>query len=147
MKTSAKGLAFIAEYEGTVLAAYPDPATGGEPWTIATGHTGGVQPGDTCTQAQAMQWLAEDVQEAEDAINRLVKVELTQDQFDAACSFVFNCGAGNFERSTLLKKLNAGDFEGAAEQFKVWNRANGKVMVGLTKRRLAEAALFSSEFA
>lgn len=147
MKTSQRGLDFIAEHEGCVLAAYPDPGSGGEPWTLGFGHTGGVSPGDTCTTAQALHWLAEDVAEAEAAIARLVKVELTQDQFDAACSFVFNCGAGNFEKSTLLKKINAGDFEGAAEQFKVWNRANGKVMVGLTKRRLAEASLFSSEFA
>jgi lysozyme len=147
MKTSQRGLDFIAEHEGTVLAAYPDPATGGEPWTIGVGRAHGVSPGDTCTEAQALQWLAEDVQEAEDAINRLVTVQLTQDMFDALVSFIFNLGAGNFAGSTLLKRINAGDFENASKEFPKWNRAAGRVMAGLTKRRLAESALFQSEFA
>lgn len=147
MRTSERGLAFIAEHEGLMLHAYPDPGTGAEPYTIGYGHTGGVKPGDTCTEAQAMEWLAEDVREAERAIERLVTVDLTQDQFDALVSFVFNLGAGNFGGSTLLKRINAGDFEGASREFPKWNKAAGRVMAGLTKRRLAEAALFSSEFA
>jgi lysozyme len=80
-------------------------------------------------------------------VNRLVKVELTQDQFDALVSLVFNIGGGNFERSTLLKKINARNFDGAADEFPRWNRAAGKVMAGLTKRRHAEQSLFQSEFA
>jgi lysozyme len=147
MKTSPHGLAFIMEHEGCVLSSYPDPATGGEPWTIGVGHTGGVEPGDTCTEVEALRWLSEDAQEAEEAINRLVTVQLTQDQFDALVSFVFNLGAGNFAGSTLLKRINAGDFDGAAAEFVKWNRAAGRVMAGLTKRRLAESALFQSEFA
>lgn len=147
MRTSERGLEFIRDHEGCVLAAYPDPGTGGEPWTIGVGHTGGVKPGDTCTEAQAMAWLAEDVRDAEDAVNRLVKVPLTQDQFDALVSFAFNVGAGNLGGSTLLKLVNAGDFDGAAAQFPRWNRAAGQVLAGLTKRRLAEAALFAGEFA
>ena len=147
MKTSQRGLDFIAEHEGCELTAYPDPGSGGEPWTIGVGHTGGVSPGDTCTTAQALHWLAEDVAEAEAAIARLVKVELTQDQFDALTSFIFNLGAGNFAGSTLLKMVNAGNFDGATGQFVRWDRAAGRVMAGLTKRRLAEAALFQSEFA
>lgn len=127
--------------------AYPDPGTGGEPFTLGYGHTGGVKPGDTCTEAQAMEWLAEDVREAERAIERLVTVPLTQDQFDALVSFVFNLGAGNFGGSTLLKRINAGDFEGASREFPRWNRAAGRVMAGLTKRRHAEAAMFSGEYA
>lgn len=147
MRTSERGLQFIKEHEGCVLAAYPDPATGGDPWTIGVGRAHGVKPGDTCTEEQAMQWLAEDVREAEKAIERLVTVDLTQDQFDAVVSLIFNIGVGNFGRSTLLAMLNAGKFDLAAEQFPRWNRAAGRVMAGLTKRRHAEAALFAGEFA
>lgn len=147
MRTSANGLAFIRDHEGCELTAYPDPGSGGEPWTIGVGHTGGVKPGDTCTMAQAMAWLREDIQEAEAVVNRAVKVGLSQDQFDSLVSLVFNIGGGNFESSTLLKKINAMDFDGAANEFPRWNRAAGKVMAGLTKRRLAESALFQSEFA
>lgn len=147
MQTSANGLAFIRDHEGCELHAYPDPGSGGEPWTIGVGHTGGVKPGDTCTMEQAMQWLKEDVREAEGHVNRLVKVELLQDQFDALVSLVFNIGGGNFAKSTLLKKINARNFEGAADEFPRWNRAAGRVMAGLTKRRHAEQSLFQSEFA
>lgn len=147
MRTSERGLQFIAEHEGLSLTAYPDPGTGAEPYTIGYGHTRGVKPGDTCTEAQAMEWLREDIQEAERAIERLVTVELNDDQHAALVSFVFNLGAANFGGSTLLKRINAGDFEGASLEFPRWNRAAGRVMAGLTKRRLAEAALFASEFA
>lgn len=147
MKTSERGLAFICNHEACVLQAYPDPATSGEPWTIGVGHTGGVKPGDTCTMEEAMQWLKEDVAEAEEVINRVVRVELSQDQFDALVSLVFNIGGGNFERSTLLKKINALNFDGASDEFPRWNRAAGRVLAGLTKRRLAESRLFSGEFA
>jgi lysozyme len=146
MKTSQSGLDFIAEHEGLELTAYPDPGSGGEPWTIGVGHTGGVKPGDTCTKHEALQWLAEDVETAEKAVNRLVKVDLTQDMFNSLVSFVFNCGAGNFEKSTLLKLLNAGDYDGAKGQFPRWNKAAGREMAGLTKRRHAEAALFDGEY-
>ena len=147
MRISDNGLAFIRDHEGCVLHAYPDPATGGEPWTIGVGHTGGVKPGDTCTMEQAMQWLRADVAQAEATINRVVKVGLSQDQFDALVSLVFNIGGHNFETSTLLKRINALDFDGAADQFPRWNMAAGKMMAGLTKRRFAEMRLFSSEFA
>lgn len=147
MQTSERGIEFIAEHEGLSLVAYPDPATGGEPWTLGHGRAHGVKPGDTCTAEQALEWLREDVREAEQAIERLVTVELTQGQFDALVSFVFNLGAGNFGGSTLLKRINMGDFAGAADEFSRWNRAAGRVMAGLTKRRHAEAALFAGEFA
>jgi lysozyme len=147
MKTSDTGLAFIRDHEGLRLTAYPDPGTGGEPWTIGVGHTGGVSPGDTCTLDDAMQWLREDVGTAEGAIARLVKVSLTQNQFDALVSFIFNLGANAFAGSTLLKLLNAGDYDGAEAQFERWSRAGGHEMAGLLKRRHAEAALFASEFA
>lgn len=147
MRTSERGLQFIAEHEGLSLHAYPDPGSGGEPYTIGYGHTGGVKPGDVCTPEQAMEWLREDIQEAERAIERLVTVELTDEQHAALVSFVFNLGAGNFERSTLLKMVNARNFDGASREFPRWNRAAGRVMAGLTKRRHAEAAMFAGEYA
>lgn len=146
MKTSDAGLAFIAEHEGLRLAAYPDPGTGGEPITIGCGHTGGVKLGDICTHEQAMEWLREDVASAERAVDRLVTADITQNQFDALVSFTFNCGAGNLEKSTLLKKVNAEQFEAAAAEFLRWDMAAGRHLAGLTKRRLAEAALFQDEY-
>jgi lysozyme len=142
MRASDAGLKFIAEREGVRLAAYPDPGTGGAPWTIGVGHTRGVKQGDTCCCDQAMAWLVVDATEAEDAVNRLVKVPLTQHQFDALVDFVFNEGAGNFAGSTLLRLLNAGDYDGADRQFCRWNIAAGHVMGGLTRRRALEAAKF-----
>jgi len=146
VNTSEAGLKFIAEHEGLRLKSYPDPGTGGEPWTIGVGHTGGVKPGDACTEEQAMQWLREDVAEAEAAIDDLVTADITQPQFDSLVSFIFNCGRGNFAKSTLLKKVNADDVEGAANEFQRWNLAAGRPMAGLTKRRHAEAALFRDEY-
>jgi lysozyme len=146
MKTSQVGLDFIAEHEGLKLTAYPDPGTGGEPFTIGVGRAHGVKPGDTCTKHEALQWLAEDVETAEKAVLRCVSVPLNQEQFDALVSFTFNCGAGNLASSTLLKLLNNGDYAGAKEQFQRWNKAAGREMAGLTKRRHAEAALFDDEY-
>jgi lysozyme len=139
---SDRGLTLISEFEGLSLSAYPDPATGGEPWTIGYGHTGGVKPGDTCTQEQALEWLRSDTSEAEACVDAHVVPELTQEQRDALISFVYNLGCLAFRGSTLLRLLNAGDVAGAAGQFKRWNRAGDHVMAGLTRRREAEAELF-----
>ena len=132
----------IKEFEGCKLEAYPDPATHGEPITIGVGHTGGVKLGDVITQEQADEYLVNDVAHAANAVNQMVAVSITQGEFDALCSFAFNLGIGNLKNSTLLKKLNSGDIQGAADQFLVWNKAAGKVMAGLTRRREAERALF-----
>jgi lysozyme len=140
---SERGLAIIREFEGLRLKAYPDPASGGDPWTIGYGHTLDVEPGDTCTLEEAEQWLLDDCADAEVAILRHVKVPLSQGQLDALISFVFNLGAGNFAKSTLLRKLNAGDYVGAWQEFPRWNKAAGKVMPGLSRRRAAEAKLFA----
>ena len=138
----------IKESEGCVLKAYPDPATGGAPWTLGWGHTGSdVTPGKVITQAEADRLLDEDVDIFERGVNRLVNVDLTQGQFDALVCFAFNLGLGALQQSTLLKLLNAGDYEGAAKQFQRWDKAGGKVMAGLTKRRQAESELFLSEVA
>ncbi|MCG3464035.1 lysozyme [Xenorhabdus bovienii] len=144
MKISNKGLAFIQQWEGLKLKAYPDPATGGIPWTIGYGHTKEVKPGQAITEQQAEAFLHDDLIPAYATLERLVKVPLTQGQFDALCSFIFNCGAGNFVRSTLFKKLNAGDYVGAAAEFPRWNKAAGKVMNGLTRRRASEQQMFLS---
>lgn len=143
--TSERGLALIRQFEGLRLKAYPDPASGGDPWTIGFGHTRGVKQGDTCTAEQAEQWLIDDAAEAELGVLRATTANLTQGQLDALVSFVFNLGAGAYARSTLCRKINAGDMAGAAREFARWNLGGGKVMPGLVKRRAAEAALFTSD--
>lgn len=144
MQISGAGLRFIMAREGVRLVAYQDSVG---VWTIGCGHTGRAQgqpvrDGDTCTYAQAMQWLRDDSQWAADAVNRDVKVPLTQHQFDALVDFVFNEGEGSFAGSTLLRLLNAGDYDGADAQFKRWNLAGGRVLAGLVTRRELEAEMF-----
>jgi lysozyme len=141
-RTSEKGKALIKDFEGVVLKVYPDPATGGEPWTAGVGHTGpDVKPGMKVTREMADAWLAADLKKFEDVVNKAAPVA-TQDQFDAMVSLCFNIGPGNFLKSTLLKKHKAGLYGGAADQFAVWNKAAGKIMAGLTRRRAAEARLY-----
>jgi lysozyme len=142
MKTSPKGIALIKSAEGLRLKAYPDPGTGGVPWTIGYGSTSGVTRSMVITEAQAEQMLAADLVRFERAVERLVRVPVTQGQFDALVSFTYNVGEGNFTKSTLLRKLNAGDAAAAAEQFSRWVNAAGKVLPGLVKRRAAERAMF-----
>lgn len=142
MKTSPKGIALIKSAEGLRLKAYPDPGTGGLPWTIGYGSTSGVTKSMVITEAQAEQMLAADLVRFERAVERLVQVPLNQGQFDALVSFTYNVGEGNFTKSTLLRKLNAGDTAGAADQFLRWVNAGGKVLSGLVKRRAAERAMF-----
>ena len=139
MNIGERGLALIREFEGVRLAAYLDSV--GVP-TIGYGHTKGVQMGDTCSQEQADQWLKEDCADAEDCVNSAVSVPLTQCEFDALVSFVFNLGCGAFRKSTLLRKLLDSDYDGAAIEFRKWDKAGGQVLAGLTRRRAAEARLF-----
>ena len=138
MKMSDAGIDLVTHYEGVRLHAYPDPATGGDPWTIGIGSTRGVYPGMSITLDQAKERLREDLEDAEKAVTRLVTSPLDQSQFDALVSLVFNIGEGNFAKSTLLKKLNAHDYLGASGEFMKWTKANGKPMLGLTRRRAAE---------
>jgi lysozyme len=147
MKVSAAGRKAIAGHEGVRLKAYPDPATGAEPWTIGVGHTSAaglpkVYKGLTITADECDEILSRDLATFERAVENAVTVTLNQNQFDALVSFTFNVGAGNFKGSTLLRKLNAGDYRGAADQFPVWNKAAGKVMQGLVSRRADERAMF-----
>lgn len=142
MSPSENCVSFVARHEGMMLKAYPDPGTGGAPWTIGCGRTTNVHPGDTCTPEQAMEWLREELEVFADQVQSVVTVPLTQNQLDALTSFTYNVGFGNFSKSTLLRLLNAGDYEGAAQQFGRWNKAAGRVLPGLTTRRADEAALF-----
>jgi Phage-related lysozyme (muraminidase) len=128
--------------EGCRLTAYPDPGTGGAPWTIGYGHIKGVKRGDTCTQAQAEAWLLDDLRISIGAVKGMVHVPLTDGEESALVDFVFNVGAGNLEHSTLLRLVNSGDHLGASQEFGKWNHASGKVLAGLTKRRAAEAEMF-----
>jgi lysozyme len=149
MKLSDAGLRLIALYEGLRLEAYPDPGTGGDPWTIGVGTTrypsgDPVRPGDRITEAQAHEYLLHDVARFEQAVRDAVSVPLTQPQFDSLVSLSYNIGAAAFARSTLVRRLNAGDFAGAAEQFDAWVNAGGKPMEGLRRRRRAERSLFES---
>lgn len=142
MTPSENCVNFVAQHEGMVLKAYPDPGTGGAPWTIGCGRTTNVHPGDTCTPEQANEWLREELAGFAAQILSVVKVPLTQNQLDALTSFVYNVGFGNFLKSTMLRLINAGDYAGAAQQFIRWNKAAGRVMPGLTTRRNDEAVLF-----
>lgn len=101
--------------------------------------------GDTCTQEMADAWFAEDIAWVEDCVNRAVTVPMTQEEFDALASLCFNIGCKAFSGSTLVKLLNAGDYDGASGQFKRWDKQSGKVLAGLTRRRSAEEALFETE--
>ena len=98
--------------------------------------------GDSCTEAQAYEWFRFDIARFEAVVNRVIKIPLKQNQFDALVSFAYNLGATNLSNSTLLRKLNSKDYKGAAAEFPKWNKAGGKVMNGLTKRRNAEMELF-----
>lgn len=144
MNISQRGINAIKAHEGLRLEAYPDPASGGDPWTIGHGHTQGVRQGQTISAAQAEDFLREDLYWVEQCIRDTVRVPLNQEQYDALCSLIFNIGGGAFGRSTLLQRLNDGDYKAAAAEFMRWDMAAGKRMPGLTKRREAEMALFTA---
>ncbi|HHC0136910.1 lysozyme [Klebsiella phage YX3973] len=144
MKLSQRGIDLIKQFEGYSSKAYPDPATGGAPWTIGYGTIKGVKPGMIITAEQAEKMLRDDVAKFESGVSSLITAPTTQGQFDAMVSLAYNIGLGNFGKSTLLKKHNARCYTCAADQFRVWNRANGKVMNGLTKRRAAERQVYMS---
>ena len=144
MQTSEKGIALIKRFEGCKLTAYQDSVG---IWTIGYGWTQPVEgkpirAGMTIKQETAERLLKTGLVSYESDVTRLVKVGLSQGQFDALVSFTYNLGARSLSTSTLLRKLNAGDYAGAADEFLRWNKAGGKVLNGLTRRREAERDLF-----
>ena len=141
MRTSEAGIALIKSFEGCRTVAYQD-AVG--VWTIGYGHTIDVKEGMTITQHQCDVMLEVDIETYENYVKKQVKVSLTQNQFDALVSWVYNLGPTNLRKSTMLKVLNAGKYDEVPYQMKRWNRAGGKVLKGLVLRREAEAELFLS---
>ena len=142
MKTSQRGLDLIKQFEGLKLTAYVCPAG---VLTIGYGTTAGVTPGMTITAERAEQLLRQDIAKFERGVRDSVKVPLTENQFSALVSFAYNVGLGAFRTSTLLRLLNKGEYAQAAEQFGRWNKAGGKVLPGLTRRRAAERKLFEGD--
>ncbi len=136
-----EGFELLTTFEGCKLIAYDD---GAGVWTIGYGHTKNVHQGTSITQAQAEQLLREDLEKFESFVEDAVKVSVNDDRFSALVCFCFNVGSGKngFGGSTLLKLLNQDDFQGAANEFPRWNKVNGNAWLGLTRRRLAEQALF-----
>jgi len=140
-RTNQACIDLIKEFEGVVLTAYMGP---GGNWLIGYGHKAGVFEGMTITAEGAERILREDLLEVEANVNRLVIPEVNHNQFSALVCLAYNIGWGNFANSTLLKKLNEGDFDEAARQFGVWRMIDGNVSSHLEKRRLQERDIFES---
>lgn len=142
MKISQAGIDLIKSFEGVRLHAYKAVPTE-EHWTIGYGHySASVKPSDVITQKQAENLLAKDLQNFVNGVNKYVTSTINQNQFDALVSFAYNCGLGNFNKSTLLAMVNKRDFAGASLEFDKWTKSGGKVLGGLVKRREAERKLF-----
>lgn len=142
MKISAEGLSLIKKFEGCELEAYKCSAG---VWTIGYGHTKGVEEGMTITKDQAEEMLLEELVEYERAVEEAVHNQLDQCMFDALVSWTYNLGPTNLNSSTMLKVLNAGEYDEVPSQIKRWNKAGGKVLEGLIRRREAEALLFEGK--
>jgi GH24 family phage-related lysozyme (muramidase) len=143
MIVSDTGLRLIQEHEGLRLTAYPDPGTGGDPWTIGYGHTGSdVRPGLVITKERATQLLRSDVSRAETSVGYYIQASLNQNQFDALVSFTFNVGPGALKNSTLRKRLNNGEPVNTVicQEFPKWVKSGNNTLPGLVKRRQAEIA-------
>lgn len=151
LTTSPKGIDLIHSFEGLRMTAYPDPGTGGAPWTIGWGATTDMQgkpikPGTKWTREQADERFAVHLAKFEADVNRILNGAITtQGQFDSLVSLSYNIGVGNLEGSTLMRLHKAGKFADAAAQFPRWSRAAGKVLPGLVRRRAAEAKLYRGE--
>lgn len=156
MKVSEKGIKFIHSFESLKLKAYPDPGSGGDPWTIGWGSTTDlngkpIRPGTVWTKETADKKFAQDLAKFEAGVNKFIgDAPTTQYQFDALVSFAYNLGldddadliAEGLGDSTLLKHHLAGRYDSASMEFVKWNKAHGRVMNGLTRRRFAEAEMY-----
>ncbi len=141
-RTNQNGLLLIKSFEGIKLEAYRDPVG---IWTIGYGTTRNVKPRMRISKARAIELLQEDLARFEKSIHEAVRVPINDNQFSALASFTYNVGPGAFRDSTLLRLLNGGNIRGAADQFPRWNKAGGRVLAGLTRRRQAERKLFLGE--
>lgn len=146
MKTGPKGIKLLKSFEGWRSKAYRDSVG---VWTIGYGHTSMAGPPKvtssmTITKAQGEAILKKDLKKYEKAVNDYVRVQLTQEQFDALVSFCYNVGPGNFKKSSVLRYVNARRFDDVPSRLMLWNKAGGKVLRGLTRRRAAEGELWSS---
>jgi lysozyme len=142
MEISQEGISLIKKFEGCRLESYKCAAG---VWTIGYGSTHGVSEGMVITHERAEALLLEDIADYEDAVNELITVPLSSNQFSAIVAWCFNCGKNALKTSTLRKVLLAKDYEGVPEQIKRWNKAGGKVNEGLVRRREAEALLFQGQ--
>ena len=145
MKIGKKGLELIKKYEGFYSKPYLDPIgipTIGYGATYYPNKVKVTMKDKPLTEKQASDLLVQMLKVYENQVALLVRKPITQNQFDALVSLSYNIGSGAFKNSTLLKKLNAKDYAGAADQFLVWNKGGGKVLKGLVRRRDAERALF-----
>ena len=142
LKISQEGIALIKKFEGCELTAYQCSAG---VWTIGYGHTKGIEEGMEITQQEAEDMLVEELHEYENYINDNVTAPLSQNQFDAMVSWVYNLGPANLKASTLLKVLNAGNYDDVPFQMRRWNKAGGVTLDGLIRRREAEALLFQNK--
>ena len=142
MNISNEGISLIKKFEGCELEAYYDAV---DVLTIAYGRTKGVKAGDTCTQEQADAWLEEELHEYSGYVNDAVKVDLEQNQFDALVAWTYNLGPTNLNKSSMLVEINNKNWDEVPHQIKRWNKAGGKVLEGLVRRREAEALLFEGK--
>ena len=142
MKISQEGISLIKKFEGCEYNSYKCAA---DVLTIGYGHTKDVKEGDLVTQQEAENLLTKDLEEFEESVIEAVDMPMSQHQFDALVSWTFNLGPNNLKSSSMLKVLNSGNYEDVPEQIKRWNKAGGKVLDGLIRRREAEALLFSGE--
>ncbi len=140
-RTNQECVDIIKAFEGVRLQAYVGPAGH---WLIGYGHKAGVRQGMTITQGEAEEFLRDDLREIEKRIGRLVKVNVSNNEFSAMTCLAYNIGWGNFSKSTLLKKVNAQSWAEAANEFPKWRRANGVVSKHLEQRRAVERSLFVS---
>lgn len=146
MSALAHAVALIKRWESCCLLAYPDPGSGGDPWTIGWGSTGpGIQRGTRWTQAQADDRLAHDVDCFMRGVQSCLRRPAADNELGAMVSLAYNIGVENFRTSTLLRLFNAGDKKGAAKQFDRWNKSAGHVLRGLIARRADERAVFEAD--
>lgn len=140
MRLTDEGISLVKSFESLKLKAYKCPSG---ILTIGYGHTLAVKEGQTCTEKQANDFLLDDLKVSTNFVSKHVKSNITENQFSALVSFVFNCGIGNFQKSTLLKKVNINPNDATIrDEFMKWNKGGGKVLAGLTIRRKAEADLY-----